>query len=496
MSKVASITISTKSRQKSSSDLTPVSPTIYKIDDGLQQRDGSEERPARIASSDSEEDKHTRRKSSGSSPERKLSSQRHYDTYDQERGLMHTGRSRKMSSKQRTLERELNTTGTSHVSSRDDGLTSSDDGLEDSFIPRTSSETYYMVKYRSDSDEGQSGSGSGSGSVYEKKNIEPPRAKSQPTGNRVQSATGKLFDNYEKDQSFENHTDGGNIEKPKTSVSVLKAAYSQKPVESKPVERYKVDEELEQIRYTMQNRGMMEGEEDVGVERNHAEPEVMYRKPLSSIKDKFLAAASGRKIESSSDSEDDHAEKKNNKEDIVASSQPVVDIRKHWHEKGKWEDRKKVDAFEDIDASHVGSARSAFKQLENRRDVISVVNKPRGNKISDPNSIMQERRHKTYGDESEVDGVIRHEGQDELATLQMDMDQIKAAKSTFKMIESPKEEQQTQVRRPSMKLIKEEDVSKTMNEHRRKVSAEDFDDYAEHIKPNGTAQHLVNGGAA
>ena len=71
MSKVASITISTKSRQKSSSDLSPVSPTIYKIDDGLQQKDGRGERPARIASSDSEEDKHTRRTSSGSSPERK-----------------------------------------------------------------------------------------------------------------------------------------------------------------------------------------------------------------------------------------------------------------------------------------------------------------------------------------------------------------------------------------------------------------------------------------
>ena len=62
-----------------------------------------------------------------------------------------------------------------------------------------------------------------------------------------------------------------------------------------------------------------------------------------------------------------------------------------------------VDAFEDINASDVGSARSAFKQLENRRDVISVVNKPRVNKIADPNAIMQERRHKTYGDESEVE---------------------------------------------------------------------------------------------
>ena len=75
----------------------------------------------------------------------------------------------------------------------------------------------------------------------------------------------------------------------------------------------------------------------------------------------------------------------------------------------------------------------------------------------------------------------------------MDVDQIKAAKSTFQVIEGSKQEETKQVRRPSMKLIKQEDVSKTMDQHRRKVSAEDFDDYTEHIKPNGTAPHLVNG---
>ena len=239
-----------------------------------------------------------------------------------------------MSSRQRTLERELNTEDPSFVASSDDALASSDDGLEDNFIPRKSSDTYNMVKDKSDNEEGSGNS------IYEKKNIEPPRAKSQPAGNRVSSATGRLMDNYVKDQSFDNLSDA-EIEKPKTSVSVLKAAYSQKAVESKPVERYKVDEELEQIRFTMQNRGMMQ-REDSDDERNQAEPEVLYRKPLSSIKNRFFAAASGRRVKSSSDSEDDDAEEENKKEEILAASQPVSDIRSHWHEKGNWEDKIKV----------------------------------------------------------------------------------------------------------------------------------------------------------
>ena len=76
MSKVASITISTKSRQKSPScDSSPVSPGISKADaeDGIQYRDGRAEKPAGITSSDSEEDKGMRRRrSSGSSPERRF----------------------------------------------------------------------------------------------------------------------------------------------------------------------------------------------------------------------------------------------------------------------------------------------------------------------------------------------------------------------------------------------------------------------------------------
>ena len=42
-----------------------------------------------------------------------------------------------------------------------------------------------------------------------------------------------------------------------------------------------------------------------------------------------------------------------------------------------------------------------------------------------------------------------------------------------------------------MKIIKQEDVRKTMDDHRRKVSAEDFDDYAEHIKQNGSIAMTV-----
>lgn len=264
----------------------------------------------------------------------RLSSQRRYETFDQERGLIHSGRSGKMSSRQRTLEQELNTEDPSAIVSSDDALASSDDGLEENFIARESPETYYLVKEeKRDSDE------NGSGSIYEKKNIEPPRAKSQPAGKRVTSATGKLLDNYAKDQSFENLSDG-DTDKPKTSVSVLKAAYAQKTVENKPLERYKVDEELEQIRFTMQNRGMMD-EDDTDADRGKVEHEVMYRKPLSSIKDRFFAAASGRKIRSSSDSEEEDATD-NKKEEIVASSQRVVDIRSHWHEKGRWEDKHKV----------------------------------------------------------------------------------------------------------------------------------------------------------
>ena len=78
----------------------------------------------------------------------------------------------------------------------------------------------------------------------------------------------------------------------------------------------------------------------------------------------------------------------------------------------------------------------------------------------------------------------------------MDVNQIKAAKTTFTMFERSNENGNKQVRRPSMKLIKQEDVSKTMDEHRKKVSAEDFDDYADHIRSNGTAAHMVNGNTA
>ena len=65
-----------------------------------------------------------------------------------------------------------------------------------------------------------------------------------------------------------------------------------------------------------------------------------------------------------------------------------------------------VDAKEDIDVSQVGSARSTFKQLESRQETVSAVNRPRGNKIADPQQIMGERRQKTYGDGEQVNIFI------------------------------------------------------------------------------------------
>ena len=61
-----------------------------------------------------------------------------------------------------------------------------------------------------------------------------------------------------------------------------------------------------------------------------------------------------------------------------------------------------INARDEIDVCQVGSARNAFKELENRRDGSSIVNKPRVNKIADPKQIMEARRQKTYGDGSEV----------------------------------------------------------------------------------------------
>ena len=71
MSKVASITISTKSRQRSpSSDSSPTSPIIYKVGVTGDIQHGANQ----ITSSESDEDKNVggRRRSSGSSPERRF----------------------------------------------------------------------------------------------------------------------------------------------------------------------------------------------------------------------------------------------------------------------------------------------------------------------------------------------------------------------------------------------------------------------------------------
>ena len=91
----------------------------------------------------------------------------------------------------------------------------------------------------------------------------------------------------------------------------------------------------------------------------------------------------------------------------------------------------------------------------------------------------------------QVDGIIKHEGQDELSTVEIDIAQIKQAKQSFRKLESSRYKEQPNLHRPSMKIIKQEDVRKTMDDHRRKVSAEDFDDYTEHIKQNGSIAMTV-----
>lgn len=92
----------------------------------------------------------------------------------------------------------------------------------------------------------------------------------------------------------------------------------------------------------MQNRGMMEengSDDDRG--QSEGTQDVMYRKSLSSIKDRFFAAASGRKVRSSSDSEED-AEDGDTKEEVVAPPQRVVDMKDQWQSRKSWHEQNKV----------------------------------------------------------------------------------------------------------------------------------------------------------
>ena len=261
--------------------------------------------------------------------------------YDEERGLINSKRSGRMSARQRTLERELNTEDPSLVASHEEAIAmSSDDALEDSFIPRKPSKSdtnFYMVK--------ESESKEQNGSIYEKRNIEPPKKGSEPAGNRVRSATGKLMDNYVKDQSFDNLSEEEKvaIEKPQLPVSQLKSAYASRANGGKSVDRSKIDSELEHIRNNFRSQGMMQDSDNSDDEDRNPpqEPEVLYRKPLKNIKSRFLAAASGHKKAASSDSEDDTAEE-TSKVEILGSPTKVVDMKQQWQQPQDWRDAQKV----------------------------------------------------------------------------------------------------------------------------------------------------------
>ncbi len=69
---------------------------------------------------------------------------------------------------------------------------------------------------------------------------------------------------------------------------------------------------------------------------------------------------------------------------------------------------------------------------------------------------------------------MKHEGQAELTSTEIDREQIKAARRGYEQLEEVKHVKKTFIKKPSMKLIKQEQVSATMSEHRRKVSGEDW----------------------
>ncbi len=249
-----------------------------------------------------------------------------------------------MSSRQKSLEKELETEDPALLSTHDEAkAASSDDGLEDSFIPRSEkrdSISYYMVKDSRSSDEG--------GSIYEKRNVDAPRKKSEGAGSRIRSATGQLMDNYEKDQSFDELSEderNGRVNTSFTPVSVLKQTYTAQASNAKTAERSKVDLELDQIRRTLRGQGMMQ-DNDTDDDTNRSpvqEPEVLYRKPLSSIKTRFLAAASGHKM-APSDSDDEVVDE-TKKEEILPSPTSVNDLKQQWQTKGGHHDNSKVFHF-------------------------------------------------------------------------------------------------------------------------------------------------------
>ena len=98
--------------------------------------------------------------------------------------------------------------------------------------------------------------------------------------------------------------------------------------------------------------------DDSDDDRGHTEgtQDVLYRKSLSSIKDRFFAAASGRKVRSSSDSEED-TEDGDTKEQVIAPPQKVVDMKDQWQSRKSWHEKNKVSNFSPLSLSHTHTER-------------------------------------------------------------------------------------------------------------------------------------------
>eukprot|EP00794_Sanderia_malayensis_P006006 gene6006-6704_t len=472
MSKVASITIAAKSPARKAS--APES-----------------QRDEKHSSSDSDEELNVRRRSSGSSSGyRRSPDKRQVKAYDEERGLINITRSGRMSSRQKSLEKELETEDPTLIASHEEARrTSSDDGLGD-LIQRKSidltseenldSETFYMIKETS-STNGNGGDEESATNVYAKRNVDAPRKRSEGRGRRIESATGQLMDNYERDMSFDGELASSEDKVASfPPVSLLKQTYVASASRGKSEGRSKVELELDQIRRTFRGQGLMQNNDDDDDDDKGTapEPEVLFRKPLSSIRDRFLAAASGNKMaakDSDSDDDDSVDGDTTKKEEILPSPKHVRDMKQQWQRKGDFHENSKASPLDEINAAEVGLARNAFRQMEKKPANIPTVNRPIVHKVMDAKSLMLSRRHKTYGDsDEEVDGVINHSGKDELATIDIDHGQIIAAKQGFERMEEMKHEKRGFIQKPSMKLIHQEDIHATMNEHKRKVSEDDW----------------------
>ena len=471
MSMVSSITIST--RQTTSISVSPPASPPYDSN----QAEGS-------LSSDSDDSGKARgRKAARASSPKK--------DYDEERGLYRVGRSGRKSSREKLLEQELNTA--------DPELSRpvvkvEDDDYGDKFIIRRFVKEGEEIEDDTQSNSSEDSQGK---SVYEKKNVPPPRKISQP-GNRIQSRQGKLFDQYEKDLTFESEEAAKQREVVRSSqpISHLKSTYNQTE-DRKSKHREEAENELEEIRKSMQRRTTAQDEDsdDDRREPNEAVPDVKSRKSLSSIKDKFLAAAQGKRVATSSDSEDEEPTKPG-QIDIVASPTGVGNAKDFFQRGNEWRPGTKEDARAEINSSSVSEAMNWCKKMESKRDdnynYKPSVNKPKSSKVQDPQTLMAARRQKTYGDDDEVEAHISAKT-DKSDIHSIDLAQIRSAKQGYEDLEARKAVQPSLVNRPSAKIIREDRVMETMEQHKRRTSEGDEQDEGH---PNEDESHVDHNGVS